>query len=137
MSAAQPKTTSLLRRLNGRKVSTVAVDDNGSLVRVHFENGAVLSVSGAGLTVDVTLEPVTKQDGLPRPTERQREYLAFIAKYIQRFGVAPAEADIQRHFLVEAPSVNQMMQTLERRGFITRQPGVARSIRLCVDITAA
>ena len=38
--------------------------------------------------------------------------------------------DIGRHFLVSAPSVNQMIQALERRGFITRQRGVPRSIRL-------
>ena len=50
---------------------------------------------------------------------------------MDQFGRAPAEADIQRHFLVSAPSVNAMMQTLERRGFITRKPGVPRSIRVC------
>jgi DNA-binding MarR family transcriptional regulator len=30
--------------------------------------------------------------------------------------------------------VNQMMQTLEQRGFITRERGVARSIRLTVHV---
>ena len=75
-------------------------------------------------------------DTLERPTKRQLDYLAFIAKYMDYFGRAPAESDIQRHFLVSAPSVNQMMQMLERRGFITRQPGVPRSIRICIDLTA-
>jgi len=28
------------------------------------------------------------------------------------------------------------MQMLERRGFIKRQPGVARSIRICIDLTS-
>lgn len=68
------------------------------------------------------------------PTKRQIEYLLFIAKYIGRFGRAPAEADIERHFLVSAPAVNQMMQTLERRGFIARQAGVPRSARICIDL---
>ncbi len=68
------------------------------------------------------------------PTSRQREYLEFIKKYLLRFGISPAESDIQRHFLVSAPSVNSMMQALERYGFIIRQRGMPRSIRL-VDPT--
>ncbi|OGA02090.1 MAG: hypothetical protein A3H35_06145 [Betaproteobacteria bacterium RIFCSPLOWO2_02_FULL_62_17] len=60
--------------------------------------------------------------------------MIFISKYINRFGRAPAEADVERHFLVSAPSVNQMMQMLERRGFISRQAGVPRSIRICIDL---
>ncbi|WP_414636801.1 hypothetical protein [Aquabacterium sp.] len=59
----------------------------------------------------------------------------FIAKYIARFGRPPAESDIQRHFLVSAPSVNQMMQMLERRKFITRQSGVPRSVRVCIELS--
>ena len=44
----------------------------------------------------------------------------------------PAEADMQRHFQVSAPSVHQMIVTLERNGLISRQPGVARSIQILV-----
>ncbi|WP_167353961.1 LexA family protein [Bradyrhizobium sp. DASA03076] len=46
------------------------------------------------------------------------------------FGQPPAEADIQRHFRVSPPSVHQMIVTLERNGFIRRQPGVPRSIEI-------
>lgn len=46
------------------------------------------------------------------------------------FGRPPAEADIQRHFRVSPPSVHQMIVTLERNGFIRRQPGVPRSIEI-------
>jgi DNA-binding IclR family transcriptional regulator len=48
------------------------------------------------------------------------------------FRRAPAETDMQRHFGVSPPSVHQMVLTLERAGFIRRQPGVARSIELLV-----
>ena len=48
------------------------------------------------------------------------------------FRRAPAEADLQRHFRVSPPSVHQMVVTLERNGFIRREPGVARSIELLV-----
>ena len=39
---------------------------------------------------------------------------------------------MQRHFRVSPPSVHQMVLTIERAGFIRRQPGVARSIELLV-----
>jgi DNA-binding MarR family transcriptional regulator len=65
-------------------------------------------------------------------TKTQGRYLAFIHRYITKFGRAPAESDIQNHFLVSAPSVNAMMQTLTKKGFISRIPGVARSIQLRV-----
>ncbi|MDX8528463.1 MarR family transcriptional regulator, partial [Mesorhizobium sp. MSK_1335] len=41
--------------------------------------------------------------------------------------------DMQRFFAVTAPSVHQMVITLERAGWIRRQPGVARSIELLLD----
>jgi len=44
----------------------------------------------------------------------------------------PAEADFQRYFRVTAPSVHQMLKTLDQLGFIDKQPGVARSIKLLV-----
>jgi repressor LexA len=104
---------------------------------IHFSGGLNVLVQAESEPLKVAVNhskaPATK--GADRgPTKRQLEYLAFIAKYLGRFGRAPAEADIERHFLVSAPSVNQMMQTLERRGFIARQRGVPRSIRVCVDL---
>jgi SOS-response transcriptional repressor LexA len=57
-----------------------------------------------------------------RFTEKQGHYLAFIHTYSYMFGQPPAEADIQRHFHVSPPSVHQMIVTLERNGFIRRQP---------------
>ncbi|HME68981.1 MAG TPA: MarR family transcriptional regulator [Myxococcota bacterium] len=69
----------------------------------------------------------------PRFTPKQGQYLAFIYAYTQVLGRAPAEADLQRFFRVSAPSVHQMVLTLERAGLIQRQPGVARSIQLLVD----
>ena len=65
-------------------------------------------------------------------TPKQGQYLAFIYAYMRVHGRAPAEADIQRKFRVTAPSVHQMVLTLERAGLIRRQPGVARSIELLI-----
>jgi hypothetical protein len=52
--------------------------------------------------------------------------------YSHMFRRPPAETDMQRHFQVSPPSVHQMIVTLERNGLISRQPGVARSIRILV-----
>jgi len=65
-------------------------------------------------------------------TAKQGQYLAFIYYYTKIHGCAPSEADIQQYFGVTPPTVHQMILTLERHGFITRVPGLARSIRLAV-----
>jgi repressor LexA len=66
-------------------------------------------------------------------TPKQGQYLAFIHLYTRLHRRSPAETDMQEYFRVSPPSVHQMVLTLERAGFITRQPGVARSIQLLVD----
>jgi DNA-binding MarR family transcriptional regulator len=68
----------------------------------------------------------------PTYTPTQGQYLAFIYAYTCVHERSPAEADLQRFFRVTPPSVHQMILTLERGGFIRRQPGVARSIELLI-----
>ena len=62
-------------------------------------------------------------------TPEQGQYLAFIYYYTKIHGVPPAEADMQRYFRVSPPAVHEMVKTLERQGFIAREPGRPRSIR--------
>ena len=66
------------------------------------------------------------------PTERQGQFLAYFHQYRLVNGCAPAEMDMQRFFQITPPSVHSMVLTLERRGFIRRVPGQARSIVLLV-----
>lgn len=66
------------------------------------------------------------------PTARQAQFLAYIHHYSMVNGCAPAEADMERFFQITPPSVHSMVLTLERRGFIRRAPGQARSITLTV-----
>jgi Mn-dependent DtxR family transcriptional regulator len=68
----------------------------------------------------------------PRFTQLQGQYLAFIYAYARIFKRPPAEADMRRHFQVTAPSVHQMVITLEKAGLIKREPGAPRSIQLLV-----
>jgi SOS-response transcriptional repressor LexA len=76
---------------------------------------------------------VVQLPAAPSFIDRQGQYLAFIDAYTRVNGRPPAEADLQRHFGVSAPSVHQMVVTLERAGLIRRQPGMARSIEVLVD----
>jgi Mn-dependent DtxR family transcriptional regulator len=66
-------------------------------------------------------------------TPKQGQYLAFIHLYTRLHRRPPAEPDMQQYFRVSPPSVHQMVLTLERAGFIKRQPRVAGSIELLVD----
>ena len=70
---------------------------------------------------------------IPAFTDKQGQYLAFIHAYTLVMGRPPAEIDMQRFFAVTPPSVHQMVLTLKRQGFISRKPGVPRSIELRVD----
>lgn len=127
----------LTRRLAERCVYRVSAPDEESIA-VHFIDGSVLRIKrhreGVAATF-VDCPSSTKRSSHKQPTRRQLEYLAFIRKYLLKFRVGPAESDIERHFLVSAPSVNQMVRSLERSGFITRERDgygrcVPRSIRL-------
>jgi DNA-binding MarR family transcriptional regulator len=90
----------------------------------------------AGQRVTFRLTPVDAEaaDAVPREampfTPKQGQYLAFIYYYTKIHGRPPAEADLQRFFRVTPPVVHQMVKTLAARGFIDREPGTARSIRL-------
>ena len=66
-------------------------------------------------------------------TPKQGQYLAYIHLYTRLHRRPPAETDIQEYFRVTPPSVHQMIVTLERAGFIRKQPRTARSIELLVD----
>src|SRR5712691_3587610 len=102
----------IARRVSGKCVSHLSAPENGRLV-VHFVDGSTLVIerSGAGLAIDLASDDKCREcAAAAEPTTRQSEYLEFIKRYMVRFGISPAESDIQRHFLVSAPTVNQMMQ---------------------------
>ncbi len=126
---------SQIRRLTGKQVKEVTRDGDKRLT-MTFSDGTtlVVGVNAGKLAAEVNHEAVQVCEAREAPTKRQLDYLLFIAKYLGCHGRAPAESDIERHFLLSAPSVNQMMQMLEQRGFISRKPGVPRSARICIDL---
>jgi repressor LexA len=66
----------------------------------------------------------------PKFTHRQGQFLAFLHLYRKLHRQAPAEADLVRFFRITPPAVHTMIVKLAELGLITRQPGVARSIRV-------
>jgi Mn-dependent DtxR family transcriptional regulator len=65
-------------------------------------------------------------------TKKQGQYLAFIHLYCKLHRQGPAELDIVKYFRVSPPSVHQMIVKLDELGLITREPGVARSMRVAI-----
>jgi hypothetical protein len=63
-------------------------------------------------------------------SRKQGQYLAFIHTYTRLHRRAPAESDIQDYFRTTPPSVHEMLKTLQRKHFIVRTAGVARSTRV-------
>ena len=67
---------------------------------------------------------------MPEYTKKQGQYLAFIHYYTKINRQPPSEVDMQRFFKVTPPTVHQMVLKLHERGFITREPGKARTIKV-------
>jgi LexA DNA binding domain len=135
MHKRTPITRPQILPLIGKQVKDATFDSGQRLMMKFFDDTIlVVGIRSGKLTADVNYGSAQTHSATNAPTKRQLEYLLFISKYMRHFGRAPAESDIERHFLVSAPSVNQMMQMLERRGFISRQPSVPRSTRICFDL---
>ncbi|MGD8966808.1 MAG: LexA family transcriptional regulator [Anaerolineae bacterium] len=67
-----------------------------------------------------------------RWTEKQGQYLAFIYNYTLIHGEPPAGPDMRDFFGVSSPAVYQMINRLEERGLISRDPGRAFAIEVLV-----
>jgi hypothetical protein len=102
--------------------------------QVYILKGRVFESFGED-AFEVTIRPAPKLDPSIAPsfTAKQGQYLAFIYHYTKIHRQAPAETDLQRYFQVSAPSIHEMIKTLERNGLIEKVPGQARSIRLLVQ----
>jgi repressor LexA len=83
--------------------------------------------------VSIDLAPKLDPSIAPSFTAKQGQYLAFIYNYAKIHRQPPAETDLERYFQVSPPAIHDMIRTLERKGFIERTPGKARSIRLLVQ----
>lgn len=69
---------------------------------------------------------------MPDFSPTQGRYLAFVHAYTGLHGCPPSEAEIAAAMCVSPPSVNQMVKQLERKGLISRQPGLPRTLQVLV-----
>ena len=69
---------------------------------------------------------------MPTFTHRQGQFLAFIHLYRRLHRQGPAETDMVKFFRVTPPSAHGMVVKLEELGLVTREAGVARSIRVAI-----
>lgn len=58
----------------------------------------------------------------------------YIRVYLHQWGYAPSIREIARECYMSTANVYRYLDWLEARGYITRQSGVARSIRLVEDV---
>jgi hypothetical protein len=88
----------------------------------------------AGATESPPAGPVQSSGGRRKWTftARQGQFLAFIHLYRKLHRRGPAESDLRAYFGVTAPAVHGMVVKLEELGLITREAGVARSMRVAV-----
>ncbi|HEX4608305.1 MAG TPA: helix-turn-helix domain-containing protein [Urbifossiella sp.] len=77
-----------------------------------------------------------KSDATPKAafTDRQGQFLAVLHLYRRLHRRSPAEGDLCRFFDVTPPTVHNTIIKLEELGLITREPGVARSVRVTVPV---
>ncbi len=69
-------------------------------------------------------------------TERHRKLLEFIGAEISAKGHAPTRAEIARKFDWWPNAVQDALKSLQRSGAIRVEPGVARGIKLVVQVLA-
>lgn len=70
-------------------------------------------------------------------TERQRSVLLFLESCLSDRGYMPTIREIAQHFSVTSNAAVTRLEALERKGYLTREPGVARGIRLLRKVEAA
>ena len=64
-------------------------------------------------------------------TPRQQAILEFIANAVRASGMPPSVREIAAHFRIASPKgVTDHLAALERKGYLHREPGQARNIRL-------
>ena len=67
-------------------------------------------------------------------TDRQSKIFDFILSNITRFGYPPTIPEVQEKFSFKSPNaVQDYLEALERKGYISRRPYKSRGIEILVD----
>jgi DNA-binding MarR family transcriptional regulator len=66
-------------------------------------------------------------------TRTQGQYLAYIHYYTIIHRRPPSENEIAHFFFVRGPSAHRMILQLEGRGYLSRTPGQARTLKVLLS----
>lgn len=65
------------------------------------------------------------------PTDKQSRLLEFMAAYQAREGMPPTLAEMRTHLRCKSPTAAlDMLRSLDRKGYVTRKPRIARGTAL-------
>lgn len=69
-------------------------------------------------------------------TPRQREVLAWLARYVERYGYGPTYREVQAALGYRSPNaVRVHVLALQRRGLVVSEGRLCRSLRLAPGVT--
>ncbi len=73
-------------------------------------------------------------EALPGLTDRQKKVLAFIETHIKQHGFPPTIREIGLHLGIKSTNgVNDHLNSLQKKGFLTREEGKSRTLQLVKD----
>lgn len=76
-------------------------------------------------------------DGAAPLTERQRRVLSFIEAHLRQHGFPPTIREIGRHLGIKSTNgVNDHLNALQKKGFLTREGGKSRTLQVVRDASA-
>lgn len=65
----------------------------------------------------------------PQPTPRQSELLEKLHQFIRKTGRLPSQGDMAKAMKCSKHTIRELIAPLERKGLVTRTPGVANSLK--------
>lgn len=83
--------------------------------------------------VNLDLKKSTARPAPPPPgklTERQQQVFDFIKDFLSEYSYAPSIAEIAEHFNVNPHATQSVVKALVTKGFLNKQPGIARGLSL-------
>lgn len=63
-------------------------------------------------------------------TPKQKQIYDFIKKYSEKKGISPSQEEIAKKFKLAVSTIHEHLSALERKGYIKKEPGHARTIEI-------
>lgn len=107
-----------------------AIDATALEYRGIQPDGVVNKLTETAGRIERMADAIEPRRGPSALTPTQGKVLAFIRKHIDESGLAPTRQEIAVAFNCQPNNVQGHVDALDRKGLITRDPGVPRGIKL-------